>query len=235
MPIDEGPRRPYVDAKSHRAVSSVNETRTGFGILFNKLFGPKRDLRTAAALYSGVVSQARRPEFYELWGVPDSVDGRFDMIALHAFLVMHRLKTEGEAARNLAQDLFDFMFADMDTALREMGVGDLGVGKKVKAMAQAFYGRVAAYEAGLVASEDDALIDALDRNLYGTIEPEPDHVASMAAYVRREALALREQPYERLSAGVVTFGPPPGAGPDSARLFTGPLGQIEDNRGRRRP
>src|SRR5690349_8287815 len=81
----------------------------------------------AAALYRAVVGQARTPAFYVAYGVPDTLDGRFDLIALHMFLVLHRLKTDSLAA-NLSQALFDIMFDDMDRSLREMGVGDLGVG-----------------------------------------------------------------------------------------------------------
>src|SRR5581483_7180724 len=123
----------------------------------------------AALLYRSVVEQARRPEFYAAFGVPDTVDGRFDMIALHMFLVLHRLKA---ADPDLGQALFDTMFADMDRSLREMGAGDLGVGRRVRAMAEALSGRIAAYDAGLSA-DDAALAGALRRNLYGTV---PDRV-----------------------------------------------------------
>ncbi|WP_374466727.1 ubiquinol-cytochrome C chaperone family protein, partial [Ferrovibrio sp.] len=92
------------------------------------------------ALYRAIVAQSRQAGFYREHGVPDSLDGRFDMIVLHSFLVMRRLRRIGAAAEPLSQQLFDLMFADMDSNLREIGVGDLSVGKKVKAMAQAFYG-----------------------------------------------------------------------------------------------
>ncbi len=165
--------------------------------------------RTADALYLLLVEQARRPEFYERAGVPDTVDGRFDMIALHGFLLMHRLKAEGEAAGKLTQAVYDAMFADLDRSLREMGVGDLGVPKQIKRMVRAFHGRVAAYDSALE-GEADALIEALRRNLFGTVSPEPDQVALMAAYLRREAAALAATPTEELLAGSLAFGPPPG-------------------------
>ncbi|MEX2297639.1 MAG: ubiquinol-cytochrome C chaperone family protein, partial [Dongiaceae bacterium] len=114
-----------------------------------RLFRRDPHAKPARALYEAAVEQARSPAFYTALGVPDTVDGRFELIALHGFLVMHRLKTEPGEGPPLAQALFDFMFADMDAALREMGAGDLGVGRRVKTMAKSFLGRVAAYEAGL--------------------------------------------------------------------------------------
>lgn len=157
-----------------------------------------------------VVEQARRPAFYARLGVPDSLDGRFDMIVLHAALLVRRLRGEGADGTRLAQALFDEMFADMDRSLREMGVGDLGVGKRVKSMAKAFYGRAAAYEKGLV-SEDGSLAAALRRNLYGTVEatPPPEVLAAMTAYVRRQAAALESQPAAGILAGSVQFDDPP--------------------------
>lgn len=162
----------------------------------------------ATELYAALVTQARRPEFYEACGVPDTVDGRFDMIAVHAFLLMRRLRAEGEAARGLSQSLFDIMFADMDQNLREIGVGDLGVGKRVKAMAQAFYGRVGAYDAGLDDPADPALAAALRRNLYRKTAPSEAQVAALVMYMRRENAALAGQPSDELHGGRVAFGEP---------------------------
>jgi cytochrome b pre-mRNA-processing protein 3 len=168
----------------------------------------RRDKFDSAAhgLYRVIVAQSRLPSFYEADGVPDTLDGRFDLIALHAFLLMRRLKSEGVPGRRLAQALFDVVFADMDQSLREMGVGDLAVGKRVKAMASAFYGRVAAYDAGL-AGNSAALADALRRNLYGTVDPEPAAVSRMAEYMRREADALHGLPISELLMGRFQFTP----------------------------
>lgn len=181
--------------------------------MLEKLFRRNAEERVVANLYAALVAHARAPDFFAHCGVPDSVDGRFDLIVLHAFLVMHRLKGQGREADAFAQRLFDFMFADMDHGLREMGVSDLSVGKKVKAMARAFYGRVVAYERGLATAGDEELVDALDRNLYGTVEPDEAGKRLMANYVRREVKSLAAQPVERIIAGTVTFGPPPGAEP----------------------
>ncbi len=171
-----------------------------------------RDATRSAArdLYGAVVAQARRPEFYRMRGVPDTQEGRFDMIALHAFLILHRLKNRGDAAAILGQAFYDLMFADMDINLREMGVGDMGIGKRVRKLASAFHGRIAAYEAGLAAADDGPLADALDRNLLRHADPARQDIAGLVRYVRHEAAALAAQPTEALLAGRVAFGPAAG-------------------------
>ncbi len=175
-----------------------------------RMFARSRLKDRAEALYGAVVAQARRPEFYGTCGVPDTLDGRFDMIALHAFLLMRRLGREGEAGARLSQALFDTMFADMDRNIREMGVGDLGVGRRVKDMVRGLYGRIKAYEEGLARGEA-TLGAALRRNLFGFADPAPGQVDSVAAYVRREAAALAARPAAELLAGRVRFGPAPTA------------------------
>lgn len=176
---------------------------------------PLRD--AAGRLYAEAVAQARRPAFYESGGVPDTLDGRFEMVALHVFLLMQRLKGEGPAAAGLSRRLAEDLFADMDANLREMGVGDLGVGPRVKRMAKAFYGRAAAYEAGLGQPDPAALEAALRRNLYGTVVPAADAAGRMAGYVRAAAAALAAQPLAALMEGRVSFAgaalPPPAADP----------------------
>jgi cytochrome b pre-mRNA-processing protein 3 len=167
---------------------------------------PSRHRASAAALYAAIVDQARRPAFYADLGVPDTVDGRFDMIALHAFLVLRKLR--GEPTADLAQELFDVMFDDMDRNLREMGAGDLGVGPRVKTMAKAFYGRIAAYDQGLAAGEA-ALGEALRRNLYRKAEPPARQLGALVAYVCREAAALNRADMRRLIAGDFAFGSAP--------------------------
>lgn len=161
-----------------------------------------------AHLYAAIVAQARRPEFFIDSGVPDTVEGRFELIALHGWLVMKRLEQGGRDAAPFNQALFDHMFADIDRSLRELGVGDLGVGKQVKDMAQHFYGRAAAYGAGLAADADPAaLAAAIDRNLYGSTLPDRAQVAAMAAYVRRQVAHLAAVPLALLLGGEVNFAP----------------------------
>jgi cytochrome b pre-mRNA-processing protein 3 len=164
-------------------------------------------IRASAELaYSRVVEQARRPAFFTAYGVPDTLDGRFELICLHAFLYLHRLKGEADAA-SLGQQFFDTMFADFDRSLREIGTGDLSVGRQVNRMAEGFYGRVRAYEDGL-ANGDSALVGALDRNLYGTASTTPDRVERMAVYVRREAARLADAPVATLLSGAIGFEAP---------------------------
>lgn len=166
---------------------------------------PVRD--AAERAYGLVVEQSRRPEFFTSLGVPDTLDGRFEVICLHAFLYLRRLKAEGAPAAVLGQRFFDTMFADFDRSLREIGTGDLSVGRQVKRMAEAFYGRVRAYDDGLD-GDDAALRAALARNLYGTASAMPDQLARAAAYLRRAAEALAAQPSALLLAGRVSFGAP---------------------------
>jgi cytochrome b pre-mRNA-processing protein 3 len=177
-------------------------------VLF-KLFTRHRRERLAAELYVKLVEQARSPAFYTACGVPDTLDGRFEALALHAFLVFHRLKSEGQEAQGFAQALFDHMFSDMDLSLREIGVTDFSIGKKVKAMGRGFYGRIVAYDRGLADNDTGPLEDALRRNLYGTVDPGPGQVRAVAAYMRREASGLAAQPVEAFLAGEVRFGPAP--------------------------
>jgi cytochrome b pre-mRNA-processing protein 3 len=154
-----------------------------------------------------VVEQARRPDFFTTLGVPDTLDGRFELICLHAFLYLHRLKAEGAPATALGQLFVDLMFTDFDRSLREIGTGDLSVGRQIKRMAEAFYGRVRAYEDGL-ADDDDALRAALARNLYGTATATPDQLERVARYLRRETASLSVQDAAALRAGTVRFGAP---------------------------
>ena len=170
----------------------------------------RRDpVREAAELaYRRVVEQARQPGFFIDCGVPDTLDGRFELICLHAFLYLHRLKREQPQAAPLGQRFFDAMFADFDRSLREMGTGDLSVGREINRMAQAFYGRVAAYEQGLTA-DDAALQAALARNLFGTAPPTAGRIEAMAGYLRGAAARLSRQAAADLLAGRISFGEPP--------------------------
>jgi cytochrome b pre-mRNA-processing protein 3 len=177
--------------------------------VLSKLFARHRRERVAAELYVKLVEQARSPAFYTACGVPDTLDGRFEALALHAFLVLHRLKREAPPAPGFAQALFDHMVSDMDLSLREIGITDFSIGKKVKAMGRGFYGRVVAYDHGLAASDPEELDGALRRNLYGTTEPEPGQVRAVAAYLRREVAGLAAQPVAAFLAGEVRFGPAP--------------------------
>ena len=167
----------------------------------------------AERLYAAVVAHARSPSLYTVCGVPDTLDGRFESIVLHMFLLLHRLKSEGprDDLRALGTALGECMIVDFDRSLREMGVGDLSVGRKVTFMAESTFGRIAAYDLGFDAG-GAGLEAALRRNLYGTV-PAPDSVgvALSQAYVRRVADHLAAQPVADILVGKVDFGPPPTA------------------------
>ena len=167
------------------------------GGIIGQLFRPDPAMAIARRLYEAVVAQARQPVFFAEWEVPDTVDGRFETVTLHMHLLLRRLKDGGPETTSLAQALFDVMFADMDASLREMGAGDLGVGRRVKQMATGFYGRVAAYDAGLP-SNGTVIV-------FGTVSPSPESLAAMAHYVTRAAAALARQPLERIAGGTVAF------------------------------
>ncbi len=181
-------------------------------MFLSRLFRKNPDDGVAHRLYVLVAGQARQPVFYSEGGVADSLDGRFDMLALHLFLVLRRLGGDpaNRAAALLAQQLFDVMFGDMDRSLREMGVGDLTVGKRIRAMSEAFYGRVQAYEAGLQDTDDAILMAALERNLYRGTPPTAGLLASMATYVKEVAEHLQARPVDELLAGELNFAVQPG-------------------------
>lgn len=176
--------------------------------LISLLFRRRREPAQTGELYRAIVAQSRKSDFYSRLGIPDTLDGRFDMIILHAFLVMRRLGRIGAEGAALSQALFDLLFADLDNSLREIGVGDLSVGKKVKIMAQAFYGRVEAYEVGLKADDGAVLKTALARNLFGTVNPSGQGLDAMAAYVRRADAVLALQGDDEILAGNPSFSPP---------------------------
>ncbi len=159
------------------------------------------------ALYAALVQKARDPKFYTDLAVPDTVDGRFDMVVIHAMLVMRRLREKPDEVHTTGQRLFDLMFTDMDRSLREMGVGDMSVGKHVKRMARAFYGRAAAYEAGMDESPD-ALLKAIGDNLYRHGQPPDGALAAIASYLTRASAHLARQPVDDVAAGRIDFAIP---------------------------
>ncbi|MEQ8745620.1 ubiquinol-cytochrome C chaperone family protein [Pyruvatibacter sp.] len=182
---------------------------SGYLMVMQRILAPFRAARrnkpVLDALYGVIMAQARDPYFYAQLGVPDTVEGRFDMVTLHTYLVNARLRGGGEAAQALSQDLFDHMFRDMDHALREMGVGDMGIGKRIQKMASKFYGRTDAYEKALADADPAALRDAVGRNIYAGVAPNPTGVAVIAAYIRQARADLGIQSLDRLMEGELHF------------------------------
>ena len=173
---------------------------------FNQFRKPRLAPRgTIEAIYGMIVTQAREPLFYRNFGVPDTVNGRFDLLLLHLWMVLRRLR-QAEAGTELAQALFDHFCADMDANLREMGVGDLAVPKRMQAFGEAFYGRSAAYDLAL-ADSPEALAQALCRNILegGQIE----YARRLAAYAEATVARLTKVDDSALLAASWTF-PPPG-------------------------
>ena len=160
----------------------------------------------AAQLYDQIATQARDPLLYTTLETPDSVMGRFEQTVLHAYVVFRALKNSGPKGAAMAQRVFDVMFESFDDALRELGVGDLSVGKKIRAMAENFYGRVGAYEKALDESDDHgALAAALSRHIYDV----DAHACApaLAAYIRKNDRLLPAQVKTMCEQGVVTFAP----------------------------
>jgi cytochrome b pre-mRNA-processing protein 3 len=157
--------------------------------------------RTVRSLYDALIFQARQPVFFAELGVQDSLDGRFDMVALHAWLVLDRLRKVG--LTDLAQALSDTIFIGFDEALRDLGAGDMGMGRKIKTMREAFNGRLHAYDS---AEAETELAAAIARNVFRGNERRQAEARVIAGY----ALASRV----RLAGcdpatGEIEFAPPP--------------------------
>jgi cytochrome b pre-mRNA-processing protein 3 len=154
---------------------------------FNHFRKPRISPRgTIKAIYGMIVTQAREPLFYRDLGVPDTVNGRFDLLVLHLWMVLRRLRSM-EGGTGLSQALFDRFCDDMDANLREMGVGDLTVPKRMQAFGEAFYGRVAAYDLALAAGEEP-LAQALCKNILNGAQIE--NARRLAVYVEAVVAAL---------------------------------------------
>lgn len=155
---------------------------------------------TIEAIYGMIVTQAREPLFYRNLGVPDTVNSRFDMVLLHLWMVLRQLKDEPgqEPLQGLAQGLFDHFCSDMDHNLREMGVGDLAVPKRMQEFGRAFYGRAAAYDAALAAGTD-ALAQSLSKNIYNGADLA--NARRLAGYVESAVAALTSTDEKALAAG----------------------------------
>lgn len=164
--------------------------------------------RHGAWIYNAIVEQARRPQFYDGLDVPDTVDGRFDLIVLHAGLYLPRLKSVPGEGRGLAQATFDQMLANLDQNLRELGAGDMSLPKKMKQMVQAFYGRATAYESALKGGDTAALRAAIHRNVYRGAEVGQPKVDALATYVRAASEALKAAPDTDILAGTFAWPAP---------------------------
>ncbi len=170
------------------------------------LFRARPHQRAGHTLYVAAVAAARRPVFYAALGVPDTLDGRFDCIGAHVFLLIRQLWKAPPPGPVLGQVVFDAMFGDMDRSLRELGVGDLGVPRRNRRMWEALHGRALAYGEALDADDELALEAAVARNVWRG-KAAGDGPARLARYLRAADRALAAQQGELL-AGRVTFPQP---------------------------
>ncbi|MEQ8249221.1 MAG: ubiquinol-cytochrome C chaperone family protein [Alphaproteobacteria bacterium] len=175
--------------------------------LWRSIFAESPFAAPAREAYLRVVAQAREASFYRSFGVPDTVDGRFDMITLHAVLLIRRIKGQGPDSDRFGREFMSYLFADMDRNLREMGTGDMGVGRKIKAMADAFYGRAKVYQAALD-SGAPTLEEALERNVFADVPEGGPGPGLLAADVRHQVAALEAQALADILGGNVRFDPP---------------------------
>jgi cytochrome b pre-mRNA-processing protein 3 len=161
-----------------------------------------KERELANRLHEAIIGRARAPEFFATFGVPDTLDGRFDLVVLHSWLALGRLREP--ALHDVSQRLTNMMFAAFDEGLRELGVSDTGMGRRMKKIANAFYGRFKAYDD---AGEDEtAMADALVRNLYRGNEKHAEAAKTLAGYIftSKEALAKCDP-----AQGELDFGPLP--------------------------
>lgn len=176
-------------------------------MVFQRLFAQRPAQAAGRALYASAARQARDPSFYAGLGAADTGDGRFELYVLHVALLVLRLKGRGDAAAETAQQLFDTFVRALDDGLREMGVGDLAVAKRMRKLGEAFYGRARSYEEALARMPDRSELEAL---LARTVLPAstPEAAVRLAAYVVDAASRLEAMPLEALLRGEAVW---PGA------------------------
>ncbi len=173
-------------------------------MLLDRLFRPRPALAAGRRLYGLAVGQSRVPALYSNLGAPDTVEGRFEIYSLHVVLLLDRLRGQSQAATDVSQAIFDTYAKSLDNALREMGVGDLSVGRKMRKLGEAFYGRCKSYEKAFSALPNQEPLQALlGRTVYA--EADTSLVAGLIDYVIGQRAALADQPIERLLAGTVQW------------------------------
>lgn len=193
-----------------------------FGMLFKQKGRVQNNPKVIAKkLYACALEHTREPVFYQSCGVPDTFDGRFDLLLVHIFIIYNGLMVADGAHKDLAQFIFDETFKDMDQTLREMGIGDVGVPKHQKRMMRAFNGRMHRYQLAfdpskiehLIARVEDmkktSLEDALRDNLFGTVKDEEWHetyAQKLVHFIRANIAAVQSnQAIDSLLLGEINF------------------------------
>jgi cytochrome b pre-mRNA-processing protein 3 len=208
-PILHGAAKPVNQLRRRCNNAAGEENRRETFFMFQRMFGRERNANRAIteALYASIVAAARQPVFYSDWAVPDTPLGRFEMLSLHMFMFQHRMHKEIGPSRDIAQILIDDFFTDVDHSLRELGIGDLGVPKRMKKLAKMYYGRTAAYDDALDRGDNEALAAALSRNIRPDASSWPE-ATQLADYVLDAVEALAAQDSETIRGGKVNFPAP---------------------------
>lgn len=177
--------------------------------MFKRLFGLSRspNEKIVDFLYEQIVAAARQPRFYADWQVPDTPIGRFEMLSVHMFLFLRRARTGNETVAAIAQETVDAFFTDIDHSLRELGIGDVTVPKRMKKLAKMFYGRAQSYTQALEAGDKAALREALARNV-APEDPQWPGAPDLADYVFETDRALALQPDDAITSGRMSFTAP---------------------------
>ena len=170
-----------------------------------RLQSPERE--PARMLYAAAAAQGRSPALFSDLGAPDTVEGRFEMVSTHVYLILRRLRSfQTPPTRKLAQAVLDVFMEDLDDSLRELGVGDMSIARKIRKMAENFYGRIGAFEDALKPDADaNALASAIALNVFETSDGTKGE--ALATYMRRAESVIAEQTQADLLAGIVTFAP----------------------------
>ncbi len=179
---------------------------------FKDIFQSPYSNNAATGLYVTIIQQSRLPIFYQEFEVADTIDGRFDMVALHTYMVLRTLRRDPEETKELSQAVFDIMFADMDQNLRELSIGDTGVGKRMTKMVEGFYGRMAAYDLTLNMKDEDQKTAEMQkvvlRNIYRKTLMSDESVSEMSTYIIQQMQDLEQQDLSVIIEGNISFTSP---------------------------
>lgn len=196
--------------------------------MFERIFGHRKkaaNREIVDRLYDQIVAAARQPALYSRWEVPDTPLGRFEMVALHLYFFLHRVRGETGSAAAIAQDLTDEFFRDMEHSMRELGVSDVGVPKRMKRLARMFYGRARAYDEAIDGHDRPMLAEALRRNVRPDLGewPQADALADYAFFVVGD---LAGQSPELISTGSVRYPAAPADGVEPRAPISGGQGTM---------